>query len=156
MKSLANAHSKWIEAFHTSGSTSGAVISALRTTGNHCYGLPETIVTDNGTCFVSREFEDFLRKNGVTSAPYHPASNGLAERAVQILKKGLKKVADGPVPDQLARVLLPYRITPQGTTGVSPAELLLGRRPRTCLDLVKSILLNVLRTSSVSRSSVMM
>ena len=58
------------------------------------FGLPETINTDNGTGFVSQEFEEFLRKNGishVTSAPYHPASNGLAERAVQIVKKGLKK-----------------------------------------------------------------
>ena len=48
------------------------------------FGLPETVVTDNGTGFVSQEFEEFLSKNRishVTSAPYHPASNGLAERA---------------------------------------------------------------------------
>ena len=50
-----------------------------------------------GPCFMSAEFELFLEKNGVkqlTTAPYHPASNGLAERAVQIVKKGLKKCKD--------------------------------------------------------------
>ena len=101
------------------------------------FGLPETVVTDNGTGFVSQEFEEFLRKNGishVTSAPYHPASNGLAERAVQIVKKGVKKETTGSMDTRLARMLFSYRITPQSTTGLSPSELLLGRRPRTRLD----------------------
>ena len=51
-------------------------------------------MSDNGTCFVSEEFESILQANGIkhfTSAPYHPASNGLAERVVQIVKNGLKK-----------------------------------------------------------------
>ena len=38
---------------------------------------------------------------------------------------------------RLAKVLFAYRITPQSTTGLAPAELLLGRRPRTRLDLLK-------------------
>ena len=89
---------------------------------------------------VSAEFEQFLRSNGIkhtTSAPYHPASNGLAERAVQTVKRGLKKVKDGTMSTRLAKVLLTYRVTPQSTTGQAPAELLLGRRPRTRLDLLK-------------------
>ena len=65
------------------------------------------------------------------------ASNGLAERAVQIVKKGLKKVVSGSMNTRLAKVLFAYRITPQSTTGASPAELLLGRRPRTRLDLLR-------------------
>ena len=134
-----DAHSKWIEATCTPSTSSSAVIEVLRSLFAR-FGLPETIVTDNGTGFVSQEFEEFLKKNGVkhtTSAPYHPASNGLAERAVQIVKKGLKKVTSGTFSTRLAKVLLTYRITPQSTTGSSPAELLLGRRPRTRLDLLK-------------------
>ena len=56
---------------------------------------------------------------------------------MQIVKKGLKKVTKGSISDTLANVLLSYRITPQGTTGIAPSEMLLGRRPRTRLDLVK-------------------
>ncbi len=72
---IIDSHYKWIEAFNTSSATSAAVIEELRPLFA-CFGLPETIVSDNGTCFVSTEFEDFLATNGirhVTSAPYHPA-----------------------------------------------------------------------------------
>ena len=53
------------------------------------FGLPETIVTDNGSGFTSQEIREFLKNNGArhtTSAPYHSASNGLAEKAVQIVE----------------------------------------------------------------------
>ena len=123
----------------TSSVSSSCVIEELRTLFAR-FGLPEMIVSDNGTCFVSRELEEFLQKNGVkhaTSAPYHPSSNGLAERAVQVVKRGLKKVKEGSMSARLARVLFTYRITPQSTTGLAPTELLLGRRPRTRLDLLK-------------------
>ena len=46
-------------------------------------GFPTTLVSDNGPQLVSEEFEDKMKKWGVKhllSPPYHPASNGLAER----------------------------------------------------------------------------
>jgi len=134
-----DAHSKWIEASCISSTSSSAVMDVLRPLFAR-FGVPETVVTDNGPGFVSQEFEHFLRSNGIhhpTSAPYHPALNGLAERAVQTVEKGLKKEKSGNLTVRLAKVLLAYRITPQSTTGTSPAELLLGRRPRTRLDLLK-------------------
>ena len=136
---IIDAHSKWIEAIPTNGSTSSIVIEQLRTLFSR-YGIPEVIVSDNGSCFASTEFASFLSSNGVKhimSAPYHPASNGLAERAVQIIKKGLRKETEGSWLSRIARVLFAYRITPQSTTGVSPSELLLGRQLRSRLDLVK-------------------
>ena len=136
---LIDAHSKWIEAICTHGSTSTVVIDELRTLFGQ-FGLPETIVTDNGPCFVSAEFETFLVRNGIkhlTSAPYHPSSNGLAERAVQLVKRGLKKTTSGSMKSRLAQILFHYRLSPQTTTGVAPSELLLGRRPRSRLDLLK-------------------
>lgn len=75
------------------------------------------------------EFELLLEVNGLkhlTSAPYHPASNVFAERALQIVKRGLKKVTQGTLTARLAYVRFSYRLTPQGTTGISPAEILLG------------------------------
>ena len=50
------------------------------------HGLPDVLVTDNGPTFKSKGFRQFVSLNGIPylmSAPYHKASNGLAERAVQ-------------------------------------------------------------------------
>ena len=68
---------------------------------------------------------------------YHPSSNGLAERAVQTFKNGLKKMRDGSLQTKVARFLFSYRTTPQSTTGMSPAKLLFERKLRSPLDLLK-------------------
>ena len=53
------------------------------------------------------------------------------------MKKGLKKEKGGSITSRIARVLMAYRTTPQTTTGMTPSELLQGRRIRTRLDLLK-------------------
>ena len=65
--------------------TSSVTIAKMRSTfASH--GLPEIVVSDNGSNFVSSKFKSFLeKKNGIkhiTSAPYHLRKNGLVERAV--------------------------------------------------------------------------
>ena len=55
-------HSKWIEVVCTPSMSSSCVIEELRSLFAK-FGLPEMVVTDNGTCFVSAEFEQFLRSN---------------------------------------------------------------------------------------------
>ena len=80
-----------MEVMCTLSTLSNVVIEELQTVFAK-FGLPETIVTNNATGFTSQEFEAFVTKNGikhVTSAPYHPSSNGLAKRAVEIVKCGL-------------------------------------------------------------------
>ena len=116
------------------------------------FGIPETIVSDNGSCFTSEDFQQFLKSNGIkqiTSAPYHPSTNGLAEKAVQIVKKGLRKTTSGSITSRLARILLAYRTTPHSTTGNTPAKLLLG------LDLTYSnlTLLSMSKANSGTRRS---
>ena len=54
-----------------------------------------------------------------------------------MVKRGLKKVIEGSMSSRLTKVLLTYRVTPQSTTGLTPAELLLGRKPCIRLDLLK-------------------
>ena len=56
-------------------------------------GLPLQMVSDNGPQFVSEEFAKFMKSNGIhhiRSAPYHAATNGLAERMVETFKNSLK------------------------------------------------------------------
>ena len=67
----------------------------------------------------------------------HPASNGLAERAVQIVKNGLKRDRNGTIYDRMARILFNYRVLPQSTTGISPSELIFNRLIKSKLDLVQ-------------------
>ena len=136
---VVDSHSKWMEALVVNSATSNATVEKLQTVFA-THGLPEVIVSDNGTAFTSDEFALFVQRNGIRhliSAPYHPASNGLAERAVQTLKSALKKDPGGVrLETQICHFLFRYRITPHSTTGIPPAELLLGRRPRSRLDLL--------------------
>ena len=133
-----DAHSKWIEVKSVTNPTSAATIEHLRSIFA-THGLPEMLVSDNGLVFTSSEFEDFTKQNGirhVRSAPYHPASNGLAERAVQAFKAFMKKEINGTIDTRVSRFLSQYRTTPHSTTGIAPDVMLLGRRPRTRFDLL--------------------
>lgn len=133
---IVDSHSKWIDVHIMQSITSSKTIEKLRIVfANH--GFPRKVVTDNGPSFTSDEFNTFMSDNGivhVTTAPYHPSSNGLAERAVQTFKQGLKRTAGKTIQERLSKFLLTYRITPQTSTGVAPSTLLMGRRLRSRLD----------------------
>ena len=82
-----------------------------------------------------------MKENGIKHtrcAPYHPSSNGLAERFVQTLKNALRRTKDigRTFQHRLAVFLLAYRTTPHATTNVAPCELLMNRKIRTRLDLL--------------------
>ena len=135
---MVDAHSKWLEVHIVPTTSSNAAISKMRTVFA-AYGLPEILVTDNGSAFTSTEFSEFTTRNGirhVTSSPYHPSTNGLVERAVQTFKQAMKK-SSSPLDSRIANFLLTYRLTPHPSTGTSPAELLMSRRPRSLLDMVR-------------------
>ena len=127
---IIDAHSKWLEVIPMKTATSATTVQQLRTVLAK-FGVPESVVTDNGPQFIGMEFEQFCERNGIRHikvAPYHPASNGLAECAVQTFKQGFQKYTEGTIEDRVARFLLHYRIIPHSTTGMSPAQLLFGRQ----------------------------
>ncbi|XP_070377216.1 uncharacterized protein [Dermacentor albipictus] len=137
---VVDAHSKWPEVFEMRSTTTESTIRCLTELFAR-FGYPETIVSDNGPQFVSQEFKHFVQAMGarhVLTAPYHPSSNGLAERFIQTLKNALRKDGTGgTLQVKLHKFLLSYRNTPHATTRESPAALLLGRRLRSRLDAVK-------------------
>ena len=73
----------------------------------------DTIVSDNASCFTSNDFIHLCKMNGIkhiTSAPYHSSTNGMAERAVQIVKEGLKRLTCGTLETRLSRFIFTYRM----------------------------------------------
>ena len=136
---MMDAHSKWMEVHVTNSATSTATIELLRRTFA-THGLPEVMVSDNGTAFTSSEFAEFVKRNGirhVRTPPYHPSSNGLVERAVQTFKGSFKRSRQGSINTRVSRFLFTYRMTPHSSTGISPAELMFGRKLHCQLDLLK-------------------
>ena len=136
-----DAFSKWPEVKVMTSTTVSATLDALREW--FCtHGIPEQLVTDNGSQFTADAFKEFTQLNGIRhikSAPYHPASNGLAERFIQSLKQSLKATLnDGrSLIQRIASYLLMYRTTAHATTGVPPCQLLMSRELRTRLSLLQ-------------------
>lgn len=137
---IVDSFSKYPEVFGMSTTTTTATIKKL------CYvfsrhGLPETLVSENGTQFASALFKTFCTENGINhvfSPPY--LSNGQAERFVDTFKRALMKLkGEETTLETLNIFLTTYRTTPnsQLSEQKSPAEVLLGRRLRTSLDLLK-------------------
>lgn len=86
-------YSRWLEVHIMKSIKSAATIEKLREMFA-THGLPATLVSDNGSNFTSSEFQEFMKRNGIKHiklAPYHPASNALAERAMQIFKEAMRK-----------------------------------------------------------------
>lgn len=132
---LVDSHSKWIEAVPLKCTSGEATTSALRSIFSR-FGIPRTVVSDNGPQFVSAEFQRFCERNNIRhifSPPYFPQANGLAERAVRTVKEGLQRLSRGSMVTRLARFLHEYRRTP-GKDGCSPSQRLLGYDIRSRLD----------------------
>ena len=111
--------------------TTTATISFLRDIFSR-FGVPETLVTDNGTQFTSFEFADFRRVNGIQhigTPPYHPQSNDQVERFVDTLKRAIFKAqGEGNNEEILNAFLKTYRCTPHKILdNESLAEVMFGK-----------------------------
>ena len=106
------------------------------------HGIPESVSSDNGPPYPSDEMERYAIEKGfqlLPVTPCDPQSNGFAESFVKFMCKMVHTcIADGKSPKvELHNYLLQYRATPHSTTGVSPAELLFGRKIQTKLPQIK-------------------
>ena len=137
---LVDAYSKY-PCIHPTTSTSSKSTTAILEQEFAHFGYPHTLVTDNATTFMSQEFKAWCKQRGIvhlTGAPYHPATNGAAERLIQSFKQALRK-SSLPPKEALQEFLMQYRRIPFASE-LSPSELLNGRRIRTKIDtLVPSI-----------------
>ena len=131
---VTDAYSKYPCIHQTSSTSTQATTMLLEEDFAH-FGYPHTIVSDNATTFSSAEFQLWCHQRGIkhlTGAPYHPATNGAAERMVQSFKQSLKKSKLPPRP-ALQELLMQYCRTLLNTS-FSPSQLLNGRQLHTKID----------------------
>ena len=101
------------------------------------YGPPDQRVSDNGPQLRSDNFAQFLRRHGIKhilSAPYHPSSNGLADRFVQTFKRAMQAGEIYHSANGWPSYCFP---TPHTTSDALPGELFLQRKLQTKVDLLK-------------------
>jgi len=131
-------YSNYFEYENLTKLSSGMVIRAMKKLFAR-YGIPEKLITDNGTQFVSADFQTFSKEYGfehTTSSPRYPQANGKAERAVGVCKRLMEKSLIAKTDFYLA--LLDFRNTPQAEIGLSPSQRMFGRRTRGILPVVST------------------
>lgn len=132
-------YSNYVEVCKLNNISSNSVIDNMKEVFSR-HGVPNLLISDNGTQYSSRQFRQFAHEWGfdhVTSSPNYPQANGKSERAVQTVKTLLIKSIRGNGDFELA--LLNYRNTPREGLS-SPAQLLMGRRLRCQLPVHPKLL----------------
>ena len=129
----------------SSRSTSETIKVLLSLFARH--GLPDKLVSDNGPQFTSDEFKEFMLNCGILhikTAPYHPQTNGEAERFVQTFKNFVKKadhdknLNQRQIDEAILKFLMTYRCTPHSGTEMSPSYLMLNRQIKNVFDLLRT------------------
>ena len=119
---VVDSYTKWSEVLRCKRPTTGVAITYLHELFARV-GVVDCLVSDNGTQFTSSDFKEFCHTfqiKHITTPPYHPRSNGLAERFVDTLKKALKK-ASGTHSEKA------YRFTESHQTRIRQTQHLLQR-----------------------------
>jgi len=130
-------YSRWTNAVIMTKTETKNIINVMSTIFA-THGVPEIVVSDNGRNLCSAEMEEYLCEYGIKHrrvTPYWPRANGEVERQNRTLLKAIRtaRVEKKDWKKELNKFLLNFRSTPHATTGVSPAELLMGRKLRTKL-----------------------
>lgn len=108
--------------------TASSVINNIKAIFSE-YGVPGTMVTDNGPQYDSQDFKTFAQVYGfrhITSSPHFPQANGKVERYVGVIKNTLQKTHERG--DDVSLALLCLRTTPQAGGLSSPANMMFGNR----------------------------
>lgn len=108
-------------------------------------GVPNEILSDNGTQFISGVMKEASHLLGVTqfhTTPYHPMANGACERFNGTLKQMLRRMCQERPKDWdrfLPALLFAYREVPHESLGYSPFELMYGRTVRGPMAVLKEL-----------------
>jgi transposase InsO family protein len=127
--------SKWIEAVPVTNQEATTTVKFFESIV-YRYGVPNSIITNNGTNFTSGEFQDFTKNLGIKlkyASVAHPKSNGQVKKANGLVCGGLKKRllrplkrAAGTWVEELPSVLWSLLTMPNSSMGYTSFFLLFG------------------------------
>ena len=126
---------KWIKAKPVTSVDAASTVNFIESI-IYRFGIPHSIITDNGSNFTAEEFQSFCTKQGIRlnyASVAHPQSNGQVERINGLVTSGVKKRlmtplqrAAGAWVEELPSVLWSLRTTPNRSTQYTPFFMVYG------------------------------
>ena len=133
---------RYVQAFITKNHTARTTARVLYNNYFSVFGFPQCLMSDQGTEFCGKVIAAMCSLLGVEkicTPPYHPQTNGLAERVHQTLQRMIGKLDPEKRmkwPAHIGSIIIAYNSTRSLVTGYSPYYLMFGRRPRLPIDLL--------------------
>ena len=130
---------KWPEAYCLKNNEADSVVNCIIYLSARV-GIPQELLTENGTNFISKVVKQFCQTTGVHqiwTSPYHPVMDSMVEHFNSTLKRLLRKLTQNTKVEEdkcLPFVLWAYCGMKHATTGFSPYQLLFSREMRMPLD----------------------
>jgi len=140
---LVDNFTKFVVLFAVKGTTAEALLICV---GQfvEAYGLPKKFITDRGSCYTSKLFEEYCRDQGVQlvlASSRHPRANGQVERVNSVVMAAL--MTEGSEPDgwgqDLPMIKRYLNNSESKVTSRTPFELLNGYRPRFRLGTLRAV-----------------
>jgi hypothetical protein len=126
---------KWIEVKPATTITAAKVVEFIKEI-MYRFGVPNNIITDNGTLFTMREFKDFCADSGIKinqASMSHPQRNCQVEHSNDMILQGLKprifdrlKAYAGKWVKEFPSILWSLRTTLSRAMGHTPFSLVYG------------------------------
>ena len=133
---------RYVQAFVTNNHTAHTTARVLYNNFFSVFGFPQKLMLDQGTEFTGDMIAVMCKLLGIEkirTMPYHPQTNGSAERVHQTLQRMIGKLDPEKCrkwPKHIGSVLIAYNATQSQVTGYSPYFLMFGRRPWLPVDLL--------------------
>ena len=133
---------RYVQAYVTKNHTAHTTARVLYNNFFSIFGFLQKLLSYQGTEFtgdVIAAMCKLLRIEKIRTTPYHPQTNGSAERVHQTLQRMIDKLDPEKCrkwPEHVGSVLIAYNATRSQVTGYSPYFLMFGRRPRLPVDLL--------------------
>ena len=133
---------RYVQAFVTKNHTARTTARVLYNNYFSVFGFPQCLMSDQGTEFCGKVIGAMCSLLGVEkirTTPYHPQTNGSAERVHQTLQCMIGKLDPEKRkkwPAHIGSIIIAYNSTRSLVTGYSPYYLMFGQRPQLPIDLL--------------------